>query len=117
MRFIPTKVHGVMDYAGGLILILAPWLLGFAGDGAESWVPVVIGIAMIGMSAFTDYELGLLRALPVSTHLIVDFCAGAFLAASPWLFGFADAVWIPHVVLGIAEMGAALTTELQPSAG
>lgn len=32
MRFIPTKIHGVLDYIAGLALIAAPWLFGFAGE-------------------------------------------------------------------------------------
>ena len=30
LRLIPTKVHGVLDYGLGTLLVLAPWLLGFA---------------------------------------------------------------------------------------
>jgi hypothetical protein len=36
MRFIPTRIHGMMDYAMGLLLIAAPWLFGFARGGAET---------------------------------------------------------------------------------
>ncbi len=38
MRSIPTRVHGVLDYLVGLLLIGAPWLLGFERGGAETWV-------------------------------------------------------------------------------
>jgi hypothetical protein len=41
--------------------------------------------------------------------------SGLLLAASPWVFGFADAVWIPHVVLGITEFIASLVTKTVPS--
>jgi hypothetical protein len=37
--------------------------------------------------------------------------SGALLAASPWLFGFADRVSTPHLVLGIFEMAAAVMTQ------
>jgi hypothetical protein len=51
------------------------------------------------------------------THLMIDLFSGIFLAASPWLFGFADEIYLPHLVLGIAEIGAALTTEQDPDRG
>jgi hypothetical protein len=121
MRFIPTRIHGVLDYLVGLLLIAAPWLLGFADGGAETWVPVALGVGALAYSVFTDYELGLVRRLPMPTHLLLDLGSGLLLAASPWLFGFADGtattdgVWVPHLVLGLFEVGAALTTERAPA--
>jgi hypothetical protein len=34
----------------------------------------------------------------------MDMIAGIFLAASPWIFGFADYVWAPHVIVGVGEV-------------
>jgi len=114
MRFIPTRIHGMLDYAVGALLIVAPWLLGFAAGGAETWVPVILGVGAIGYSLFTDYELGLVRRIPMRTHLGLDAGSGVFLAASPWLFGFADLVYLPHLILGLVEIAAALTTRTTP---
>src|SRR4051812_44117859 len=114
MRFIPTRVHGLMDYLMAAVLITAPWVLGFDTSRAETWVPVVLGLGAAGYSLFTDYEWGLVRVLPMSTHLAIDFASGPLLAASPWLFGFADRVWGPHLVLGLIEIAAALTTQAVP---
>ena len=121
MRFIPTRVHGVLDYLVGLILMAAPWFLGFADGGAETVVPVALGIGALVYSVFTDYELGLVRRIPMPTHLLLDLGSGLLLAASPWLFGFADGtattsgVWVPHLVLGLFEVAAALVTKRVPS--
>lgn len=117
MRFIPTRIHGMMDYAIGLLLIAAPWLLGFGQGGAETWVPVILGAGVIAYSLMTDYELGYARMIGMRTHLALDGVGGAFLLISPWLFGFADQVWIPHVVIGLLEMGAAFCTEQIPYKG
>ncbi len=114
MRFLSTKAHGTMDYLMGLLLIAAPWLLGFAEGGAETWVPVVLGVAMLGLSLMTNYEMGVIKALPMSLHLTIDLLSGLLLAASPWLFGFADRVYLPHLILGIAEVGASLVTQKTP---
>lgn len=69
MRFIPTRIHGVLDYLVGALLIAAPWLLNFDRGGAETWVPVILGVGALLYSLFTDYELGLVRRLSMSTHL------------------------------------------------
>ena len=114
MRFIPTWVHGMLDYPLAIVLIALPWLGGFANGGPEQWIPVCAGVAMLGLSAMTAYEAGLVRAIPMTGHLIADGIVGALLAVSPWLFGFAEVVWLPHLILGIGELGAAMTTETRP---
>lgn len=116
MRFIPARIHGFLDYGMGVLLIVAPWILGFADGGAETWVPVILGIGVIGYSLFTDYELGAVRAIPMATHLMLDIAGGIVLAASPWVFGFAADVWAPHLILGILEIGAGLMTRTTPEA-
>lgn len=116
MRFISTKAHGVMDYLMGILLIASPWLFDFARDGAETWVPVILGVGVIIYSLLTDYELGVSRTISMSTHLTLDLLSGIFLAASPWIFGFNEYVYLPHLILGILEIGASLATERTPSA-
>ena len=117
MRFLSTRVHGALDYLMGALLVVAPWLLGFADvGGAAVWVPVVLGAGVVLYSLFTDYELGAVRKIPMPTHLVLDLGGGLLLAASPWLFGFADLVWVPHLVFGVLEVGAALVTQRHPTA-
>ena len=108
-------MHGYLDYIMGALLIAAPWLLNFDRGGAETWVPVILGAAMIVLALMTNYELGAVRKISMSAHLTIDFISGALLAASPWLFDFNEYVWQPHLILGILEMGAALTTKRRPS--
>jgi hypothetical protein len=114
MRFIPTKVHGLLDYLVGALLAVSPWLLNFNRGGAETWVPVLLGIGAILYSLFTNYEWGVARRISMPTHLTLDLLSGIFLAASPWIFGFADYVYLPHLILGIFEIGASLMTKRQP---
>ena len=114
MRFIPTRVHGALDYLMGLLLLVAPYLLGFADGTAAQYVPQALGVAMLGASLLTDYELGLVRVIPMPMHLLLDLASGALLAASPWLFGFADRLFWPHLILGLLEIGSALMTRTVP---
>lgn len=116
MHFLSTRLHGALDYLMGALLIAAPWLFGFADEAndAATWVLVALGAGVILYSLFTNYELGLVRKIPMPIHLLLDISGGALLAVSPWLFGFADEVWLPHLVLGLLEVGAALVTERAP---
>jgi len=115
MRFIPTKVHGVLDYIVGLLLIAVPWILNFNKTGAETIVPIAIGAITLLYSLFTDYEMGLVRRIPMHTHLTLDILAGIVLASSPWVFGFSNHVTAPHLLIGIFEIGAGLTTYTVPA--
>ena len=113
MRFIPTKFHAPLDYIVGAALIAAPWIFQFSEHTAATIVPVVLGIGLIAYSLITDYELGVWKVAPMAVHNLLDIAAGAVLAASPFIFGFADEsanVWAPHVVVGLAAIFLGLTT-------
>ncbi len=114
MRFISTRTHGVIDYLMGALLIVAPYLLGFADGTAAQWVPQILGVVAIGGALMTDYELGVMRVIPMPVHLGIDVASGALLALSPWLFGFSDRVLWPHLIVGIMEIGAGLMTRTAP---
>jgi hypothetical protein len=114
MKIISTKVHGVLDYIVGVLLIAAPWIFNFAGGGAETWVPVILGAGAIVYSLLTNYEMRLSKTLSMKTHLTLDMLSGILLAASPWIFGFSDIVYVPHLVFGILELGVVLITDPLP---
>ena len=78
MRIIPSRIHGVIDYLMGIVLIAAPWILNFE-DGAQTWVPMILGASVIVYSVFTDYELGVVRAIPFPIHLAIDVLGGVVL--------------------------------------
>jgi len=114
MRFMTTRMHGIADYLVGIVLIIAPYLFGFADGSAAQWIPQILGVGAIVYSLLTDYELGAMRVIPMPVHLGIDFMSGLLLLVSPWLFGFADRVYWPHVIFGLIEIGASLTTQTRP---
>lgn len=111
MKFITRKTHAVLDYLMGVLLIASPWLFGFADVEAAKWSAIAVGAVMLLTSLMTDYEGGVMKSVSMGTHLTLDLIAGLFLAASPWLLGFNDMVYLPHLILGIMEIGAALCTQ------
>ncbi|PWS38469.1 hypothetical protein DFH01_04085 [Falsiroseomonas bella] len=115
MRFISTRAHGALDYLTAALLILLPYILGFADGGAAQWVPQALGVALILYALFTDYEYAAMRIIPMRVHLFLDIASGLLLAISPWLFGFAEWVFWPHLIVGLFEIGAALFTRTVPS--
>lgn len=110
MQFIPTRVHGIIDYVAGAILILAPYLLGFATGGPEQLIPQIVGVLTILISLATRYELSILKLVPLPLHLALDGSMGVVLLLSPWLAGFADTIWWPHVLFGLIYILVPLMT-------
>jgi hypothetical protein len=105
MRFLATPFHGIADYAIGMMLIPAPWVLGFVDDTtAGTWISVLAGFGLIAMCAYTDYEGAIFRrVIRVPMHLAADVVLGLILIATPWLFGFADLgtfAWSSFVLFG-----------------
>lgn len=116
---IPTRVHAVMDYTVGVLLIAAPWIFGFADESsAAKWLSIIVGVGIILQSAATNYEGGFLgHAVSMRMHLTMDALIGIFLAVSPWLFGFADEgtnAWLPFLAIGLGEIGTAAATNPMP---
>ncbi len=108
---IDTRTHGIIDYVTSALLIVAPYLFGFATGGIEQWLPQVLGAITIVMSLLTNYELSVAKLIPLKVHLGVDMASGALLAVSPWLFGFADIIWWPHLLVGLMEIIVPLMTD------
>lgn len=120
MKFLPTKVHGALDYIVGIALILAPMIFGFSDHGgAAVFIPRLLGAVLIAYSIFTDYEWGIFKVVKMPYHLTIDLLASVFLAASPFLFGFVHDganVWLPHFVVGLTVILVVLVSQTQPSA-
>jgi hypothetical protein len=105
----------VLDYIIGIVLIGLPFLYdAWGGDWALIWMPMGLGIGIIVYSLFTDYELSMVRAIPMPAHLVLDAVGGIILAVSPFVFGFAQRTWLPYVIIGVFEVGTSLVTRTRP---
>lgn len=117
IRFVPSSVHGIFDYVGGIVLIACPFIFGFYGMGGIAVIlPIVLGIGLILYSLLTNYERGIpgVKFIPMPVHLIFDFVAAALLAVAPFLFGFANHslnVWLPFVVIGVGVILLVLVSQ------
>ena len=120
IRFVPTSVHGIFDYIGGIALIACPFIFGFYSMGGIAVIlPIVLGIGLILFSLLTNYERGIpaLKFIPMPVHLVLDFVAAAFLVVAPFLFGFANQglnVWLPFVVAGVGVILLVIVSQTHP---
>ena len=111
---LPTRLHGLLDYLGALILIGMPWTNGFTQYTWAPWIMFIMGIGVMLYSLFTRYEWGYAGLISMRTHLWLDIISGLILVISPWAFGFSSHVYEPHVITGAVMIGIALITRTKP---
>jgi hypothetical protein len=113
-RPIDSTLHGVADYSTGALLQVLPKALDIEGSGAAK---VLRGAGALhgGYSLFTDYPLGVVKAIPFKVHLGLDTAWALALGAAPFVSGEwkkGRRHWLPHVLLAAYELGALAMTEL-----
>lgn len=115
IRFIPTPVHGVLDYATATLLCVAPTVLGLEDTPKARNIMVGLGLGTVAYSLLTNYELGVKPAKSMRSHLALDAISGIALATSPWTLGFFKRIWLPHLALGLFEILASLLSRKETS--
>lgn len=87
---LSLRTHNIVDYVGGALLLLAPFLFGFADLEVARNVFLISGATLILYSLFTNYEYAVLRVLPLGVHMTLDVLIGVVLMVSPWLFAYRE---------------------------
>jgi hypothetical protein len=108
---IPAFVHGLLEYAAGILLIAAPFLFSFESDSATA-VSIVAGVVVLVVAASTAMTTGLIKSIPVQAHVMMDYVVAAVLIASPFLFGFTDdgTATAFFIVLGVVYLLVTIAT-------
>jgi hypothetical protein len=114
MKIITSRVHGVIDYLMVIIMLASPWLFHFNEIRIAKGLILTLASFQLFMGFFTNYELGLRKAFSFRAHLTTDIILGIVLILSPWLFSFANQVYVPHVVMGVIILLSAIITDPVP---
>ena len=54
-KSLPVSAHATLDYVLAVVLVLVPFVLGFAGDRAAVTFFVLLGVAHAGLSLLTRF--------------------------------------------------------------
>lgn len=114
MRFISPKLHGILDYCMGILLILLPYAIGIDSYSTAGLLLIGLGIFMLIMAIFTRYEPGVLQLIPLPVHLAIDIITGIFVTMSPWIFGFTNVHYGLFLAIGLFEITATTLTYAKP---
>jgi len=89
IRLVTRKLHAFLDYPVAISLMAMPFLLGLGkAMPLALWLSVATGLAALILTLLTDHETGVIRVLPYSFHLRVDFAVGIVFALAPFGLGF-----------------------------
>jgi hypothetical protein len=108
---VPAFVHGLVEYAAGILFIAAPFLFGFDDDTATA-VSIIAGVLILIVAASTAMSTGLIKSIPVQAHVVLDYILAILLIASPFLVGFSDdgTATAFFIVLGVLHLLLTIAT-------
>ena len=99
--FVSTSTYGLLNWVVAITLMSSPWLFGFSHvGGASFFLPVIFGCLQLIMAIFSKHKFGIMNVFPVPMHCFIDVVGSSFLLASPWVYGFADRVFWPQLLIG-----------------
>ena len=93
-------VHGLLEYGIGILLIASPSLFSYNDDTAKA-VSILLGAAVLAISALSDIPTALLRRIPLTTHVLLDYLMGVLLIVLPVVWFDEDKAIVVSVVIGV----------------
>ncbi|HYE01452.1 MAG TPA: hypothetical protein VEH84_18865 [Alphaproteobacteria bacterium] len=107
---IPTRVHGMIDYASALLLAAGPRLLGWDRRARRLTDPAAA--LTLAYALGTRYELGAFSGLTMRQHLAVDVAEGiGFLTAAALMEREPPGVRAAMAAYGVFALAAASMSE------
>ena len=110
MTTINTKLHGIIDYTLGILLMFSPWLFNYSRGAIETRIPLIAGALSILYTLFTNCEFGVIKKIRLSNHFLLDLIMGSFLVAAPKLFHYNGYVFmLPYLWIGLIKIFVSLS--------
>jgi hypothetical protein len=107
---ISSRTHAILDYLTVAKMLAIPRILG-ARPAVTSAV-TALALTKLAYAMLTDHEGGIIRKIPLRTHLMLDAAGGAGLIAVPFLLDEDnDIVTWSLVALGLFDIAAAPMTQ------
>ncbi|MDQ3632180.1 MAG: hypothetical protein M3417_13100 [Actinomycetota bacterium] len=109
---VPVALHAASEPFLVALLIAAPFIFAFSNQSAPTAISIIAGLVILVVAMSTRWKLSLVKVIPVEVHALLDLGLGAFLIASPFIFGFSDESEPTafFIVFGIVEILATLGT-------
>ncbi len=82
-------LHGILEYVAMVACLLAPFLLDIdSGAARVMCFAAAAGVLLVALT--NDGPAALVRRIPVTLHVALDYVLAAVLVLAPFALGFAD---------------------------
>jgi hypothetical protein len=111
---LPLRLHALSEPVVALVLLAAPFVLGFSGIDDALIVSLAAGVLVLVLGATTRWRWSLVPLVPLGVHALADTVLGALILSAPFLLEYHDdstAAWIVHVAVGAGLIAAAWSTD------
>ena len=115
MKAITPGIHAYLDYVTVAIFVVAPPLLGLTG--LAELISYVLAAVHLALTLVTDFQLGVIKAVPFPMHGWVERIVGPVLVVLPFALGFQGTARIFYIVIGIVIIAVGLLTDYRGKAG
>jgi hypothetical protein len=114
---IPLFAHGIVEYCAGVLSIAAPFMFNFDSDGATV-ISALLGAGILVLAVTTASPTGIVRSLPIESHIVLDYVLSLFVIICPFVFGFTDdgAATAYFLILGVGYLLMTVTTRYRKRA-
>jgi VIT1/CCC1 family predicted Fe2+/Mn2+ transporter len=115
----------MLEYAAGVLCIVAPFLLTFQAGAAKA-ASIVLGLVFLFVAAISESPVSLIKQIPVPAHVALDYVVVAILVAVPFVFGFSQetnptaffiALGVVHLLVTVGTRYARKEPERPPAPG
>lgn len=113
----------MLEYAAGVLCIVAPFLLTFQAGAAKA-ASIVLGLVFLFVAAISESPVSLIKQLPMPAHVALDYVVVVVLVAVPFVFGFSQesnptaffiALGVVHLLVTVATRYARREPERSPA--
>jgi len=80
-----SKIHGIIDYAVVLFLFISPKL--FNLPSVTALVTYIIAVVHFTLTILTDFELGIIKVIPLKIHGWIELIVSIALVGLAFLLG------------------------------
>ena len=92
---VSSKVHGILDYASVLFLLLSPTLFGL--PEVTSYFTYALGGIHLVLTALTKFELGIIKVIPLKVHGFIEAIAAVALVAVAFYRRYYRSKFLPRI--------------------